>query len=42
LAQAVVTVAAVEPGDPDLRRMKVEFRRTKGAWRVARADRVER
>ncbi|HEV7609774.1 MAG TPA: hypothetical protein VGO61_20735 [Steroidobacteraceae bacterium] len=42
LAQAVVTVAAVQLGDPDLQRLKVEFRRTKDEWRVARADRVAR
>jgi hypothetical protein len=38
LAQAVVTVATVELGDPDLIRLNVEFRREDGAWRVARAD----
>jgi membrane-bound lytic murein transglycosylase B len=38
LAQAVVTVATVELGDPDLMRLNVEFRREGGAWRVARAD----
>ena len=42
LAQAVVSVATVELGDPDLQRLKVEFRRTGGQWRVARADRVSR
>jgi hypothetical protein len=42
LAQAVVSVATVELGDPDLQRLKVEFRRVDGQWRVARADRVSR
>lgn len=42
LAQAVITVATVELGDPDLQRLKVEFRRAGGEWRVARADRVAR
>jgi hypothetical protein len=42
LAQAVVTVATVELGDPDLQRLKVELRRAGGEWRVARADRVVR
>jgi hypothetical protein len=42
LAQAVVSVATVELTDPDLRRLKVEFRRLDGAWKVMRADRVER
>lgn len=42
LAQAVVTVATVELGDPDLQRLKVELRRAEGEWRVARADRVAR
>ncbi|MEO8018150.1 MAG: hypothetical protein ABI769_10075 [Pseudomonadota bacterium] len=42
LAQAVVTVATVELGDPALQRLKVEFRRVKGKWRVARADRAAR
>jgi len=42
LAQAVVTVAAVEFTDPDLQRLKVEFRRAGGDWRVVRADRLER
>lgn len=42
LAQAVVTVATVEIGDPDLQRLKVELRRAGGEWRVARADRVAR
>jgi hypothetical protein len=42
LAQAVVTVANVELGDPGMERLKVEFRREGGEWRVARADRVQR
>jgi hypothetical protein len=42
LAQAVVSVATVELGDPDLQRLKVEFRRAGGEWRVARADRLMR
>lgn len=42
LAQAVVSIATVELGDPGMRRLKVEFRREGGEWRVARADRVDR
>ncbi len=42
LAQAVVRVATVELGNPDLQRLKVEFRRSEGQWRVARADRAAR
>ena len=42
LAQAVVSVTTVELTDPDLQRLKVEFRRSGGAWQVARADRVGR
>jgi hypothetical protein len=42
LAHAVVTVATVALGDPDLQRLKVELRRAGGEWRVARADRVTR
>jgi hypothetical protein len=42
LAQAVVSVATVELGDPDLQRLKVEFRRADGQWQVARADRISR
>jgi hypothetical protein len=42
LAQMVVSVATVELGDPDLQRLKVEFRRADGQWRVARADRISR
>ena len=40
LAQAVVTVATVELTDPDLRRLKVEFRRMEGGWKVVRADKL--
>jgi hypothetical protein len=42
LAQAVVRVATVALRDPDLQRLKVEFRRVDGEWRIARADRVAR
>jgi PBP1b-binding outer membrane lipoprotein LpoB len=42
LAQAVVTIATVEVTDPDLQRLKVEFRRSGSAWQVVRADRVTR
>jgi hypothetical protein len=42
LAQAVVSVATVELTDPDLRRLKVEFRRLDGGWKVVRTDRVDR
>jgi hypothetical protein len=42
IAQAVVGVATVELGDPDLQRLKVEFRRVEGEWRIARADRLAR
>ena len=42
LARAEVRVATVEIGDPDMQRLKVEFRRTKGEWRVVRADRPPR
>jgi len=42
LAQAVVSVATVELGAPDLQRLRVEFRRADGQWRVARADRAPR
>jgi hypothetical protein len=40
LAQAVVTVATVELTDPDLTRLKVEFRRQENGWKVVRADRA--
>ena len=42
LAQAVVTVATVELTDPDVRRLKVEFRRMENGWKVVRTGRVER
>jgi hypothetical protein len=42
LAQAVVTVAAVELTDPDMQRLRVEFRREEAGWRVVRADRSGR
>jgi hypothetical protein len=42
LAQAIVTAATVELADPDAQRLKLEFRRIDGEWRVARADRVAR
>lgn len=42
LAQAVISVTTVELTDPNLQRLKVEFRRSAGGWQVARADRVQR
>ena len=42
LAQAVISLATVELTDPDLQRLKVEFRRSGGVWQVVRADRVVR
>jgi hypothetical protein len=42
LAHAILTATTVELADPDVQRLKVEFRRSKGVWRVARADRVSR
>jgi len=42
LAQAVISVATVELTDPDIRRLKVEFRRSGSAWQVVRAERVVR
>ena len=42
LAQAVVSVTTVELTDPNLQRLKVEFRRTGSAWQVARAERLRR
>jgi hypothetical protein len=42
LAQAVIGVATVELANPDLQRLKVEFRRVDGEWRIARADRMAR
>jgi hypothetical protein len=40
LAQAVISVATVELTDPDMQRLKVEFRRSGDTWQVVRADRV--
>jgi len=40
LAQAVVTVATVELTDPDVRRLKVEFRRLENGWKVVRTDKL--
>jgi len=42
LAQAVISLATVELTDPDMQRLKVEFRRSGGTWQVVRADRVAR
>ena len=42
LAQAVISVTTVELTDPNLQRLKVEFRRSGSVWQVARADRVGR
>jgi hypothetical protein len=42
LAQAVVSIATVELTDPDMQRLKVEFRRSGSGWQVVRADRVVR
>jgi hypothetical protein len=42
LARAIITVTTVELADPDLERLNVEFRRSNGDWRVARADRMAR
>jgi len=42
LAQAVISIATVELTDPDLQRLKVEFRRAGDEWQVVRADRVAR
>jgi hypothetical protein len=42
LAQAVVSVTTVELTDPNLQRLKVEFRRSGSTWQVARAERVSR
>jgi hypothetical protein len=42
LAQAVISLATVELTDPDLQRLKVEFRRSGSVWQVVRADRVVR
>ena len=42
MAQAVVSIATVELTDPDIQRLKVEFRRSEGGWQVVRADRETR
>ena len=42
LAQAVISLATVELTDPDLQRLKVEFRRSGSGWQVVRADRLGR
>jgi len=42
LAQAVIGVTTVELTDPNLQRLKVEFRRSGAGWQVARADRLSR
>ena len=42
LAQAVVSVTTVELTDPNLQRLKVEFRRSGNTWQVARAERLGR
>jgi hypothetical protein len=40
LAQAEVSVTSLELNDPDHARLKVEFQRSNGEWRVSRADRL--
>jgi hypothetical protein len=42
LAQAEVSVTSVSLSDPDHVRLKLEFRRSGGDWRVKRADRIAR
>ena len=42
LAQAVISITTVELTDPDMQRLKVEFRRSGSAWQVARVERVGR
>jgi hypothetical protein len=42
LAQAVISVTTVELTDPNRQQLKVEFRRSEGAWQVARTDRLVR
>jgi hypothetical protein len=42
LARAVVIITTVELADPERQQLKVELRRSKGEWLVARADRVAR
>jgi len=40
LAQAQISVTSVSLSDPERVRLKVEFRRAGGEWRVGRADRL--
>jgi ketosteroid isomerase-like protein len=42
LAQADVTITSLATGGPDRQKLRVEFRRAAGEWRVARADRARR
>ncbi len=42
LAQADISVTSVSLSDPDRVRLRVEFRRAGGDWRVQRADRIAR
>jgi len=42
VAQAELTVTNADLGNPDWVRLKVEFRRKDGDWRVVRADRIAR
>lgn len=42
LARAELSVTRVSLSDPDRLRLAVELRRTDGAWRVQRADRITR
>jgi hypothetical protein len=42
LAQAEISVTSVSLSNPDHVRLKVEFRRSGGDWRVKRADRITR
>jgi hypothetical protein len=42
LAQADISVTSVSLSDPDHVRLRVEFRRSGGDWRVQRADRIAR
>ena len=42
LGQAEITVTNVDLASPDRARLKVEFRRRDGEWRVSRADRMGR
>ncbi len=40
LAQAEISVTSMSLSDPERVRLKVEFRRAGGEWRVSRADRL--